>query len=120
MTRRSHGALTWWEQQRWKYNLGILAAGPCAFILYTMAVWSWVPEPEITAFSVLGQGVMYLLMMVAANLCYLLGPASEGLFRPKNRQRYRTISFALGLAFSVAIPFLAPLQVFLTYGRATS
>jgi hypothetical protein len=66
-------------------------------------------EFEITAFTILFQGTAYLLAMGVANISYNLGRWSEARFQPSNLPRYRRWTFGLGLAFSVALPFCAPL-----------
>ena len=66
-------------------------------------------EVEITPFTVLVQGVGYLIMMGVANLLYSLGPLSERLVRPANADRYRQLCYRLGFWFSVLLPSSIPL-----------
>jgi hypothetical protein len=48
-------------------------------------------------------GIGYLFMMAIANVCYFAGPLSESLIKPQNVERYRRMTFQLGLWFSVVI-----------------
>jgi hypothetical protein len=108
----------WWASLRGLYNFGLIVAGVVAFVCY-MIVMGWIgdnvrgpngqkPEIEITLFTTMFQGCGYLFMMGIANLCYYLGPICEILVKPRNVNRYRAITFHLGLWFSVALPFLVP------------
>ena len=103
----------WWESRRMLYNKGLVIAGVLAFVCYVGVVSSdrfmqAHPEAEITVFTTLFQGVGYLFMMAIANLCYLLGPASEHLIRPASVNTYRKVMFGLGFWFSVLLPFCIP------------
>ena len=66
------------------------------------------PEAEITLFTTAFQGIGYLFMMGVANVCYFAGPLSESLIKPKNVDRYRRVTFQLGMWFSVLLPFSIP------------
>ncbi len=109
------GTFRWWEAQRWKYNVGMLVAGPTAFVLYAIATWIWVPMPEITLFTMLFQGIGYLFAMGLANVFYFVGPLGEMLVSLRKRALYRRVVFALGFWFSVGLPFLVPLMIVLFY-----
>lgn len=80
----------WWEARRLRYNLALVAAGFGSFVLYCIVCGTIlgrvVPpnEIEITIFTMLFQGVGYLLCMGLANVCYLLGPISETLMSQRN------------------------------------
>jgi hypothetical protein len=66
-------------------------AGVVAFIAYAVlgsVLLSDDPEFEITIFTILFQGVAYLLMMGVSNLCFFLGPLSEKLLSPTDPQRF--------------------------------
>ena len=93
----------------------MLIAGPTAFVLYAVATSIWVPMPEITLFTMLFQGIGYLMAMGLANICYFLGPLGELLFGLRRRARYRRVCYALGFWFSVGLPFLIPLMIVLFY-----
>jgi hypothetical protein len=98
----------WWEARRLRYNVGLINAGILAFIA-CMVVGSALLPPEadfeVTPFTVLGQGVGYLLMIAVANVGYFLGPLSERLTRPADPERYLRICYRLGFWFSVLLPF---------------
>jgi hypothetical protein len=87
----------WWEARRLRYNLALIAAGIGSFLLYCIVCGTIlervVPpnEIEITIFTVLFQGVGYLLCMGLANVCYLLGPISETVIKPKEPDKFRSI-----------------------------
>jgi hypothetical protein len=63
------------------------------------------------------QAVGYVFAMALANALYGLGALSEKLVRPRNPQAWRCTMFALGLGFSVALPFVVPLIAFFTWVR---
>ena len=73
------------------------------------------PDAEITLFTTAFQGIGYLFMMAIANVCYFAGPLSELLSKPQNIERYRRMTFQLGLWFSVHLPFAIPLIVAWSY-----
>lgn len=108
----------WWRQGRLKYNKGLVVAGLLAFacyaIVYELVAKRLGPEAEITLFTTLFQGIGYLFMMGVANICYNLGALAERLIRPKDLDRFRRISFALGFWGSVALPFAIPVLVLLS------
>lgn len=105
----------WWEGRRLRYNIGLAVAGWTAWALAAMAIWTLTPllpfrtdNPEVTLFTVLIQGILYLLVMAVANLFYLLGPLSEAVLRPVDVDGYRRRMFGLGFWFSAALPFAYP------------
>lgn len=53
-------------------------------------------------------GTLYLLLMGAANICYLAGVALEAWMRPADPARYRAHACRLGLLGSIALPFALP------------
>ena len=53
-------------------------------------------------------GTLYLLLMGAANVCYLAGVALEAWLRPADPSHYRANAYLLGLLGSLALPFAAP------------
>jgi hypothetical protein len=109
-------AENWWAARRLRYNLGLIVAGPLAFLCYA-AVVDWCirikapGEFEITIFTAAFQGGCYLFMIAMANVCYLLGPLSERIVRPKNIATYRKTAFRVGFWFSVLLPFVVPALV---------
>jgi hypothetical protein len=111
---------TWWRSHRLSYNLCLVGAGISAFLIHCAIIWTRCPpvdEFEITAFTVAFQAAGYLIAMGLSNVFYFLGPWSEGLLHPKNTRRFRSIVFGLGVAFSVALPFLVPLSDFMLVPR---
>jgi hypothetical protein len=102
----------WWRRQRLRYNVALLLAGAVAFAVYVGVVEqrsSTCPGFETTAFTTAIQGVGFLIAVGTANLFYNLGQWSETRLSPRNVRRYRRRVFGAGLAFSVALPFCAPL-----------
>ncbi|MCW5867860.1 MAG: hypothetical protein KIS61_11415 [Candidatus Eremiobacteraeota bacterium] len=104
----------WWESRRWRYNVKLAVAGWVAFAFYCLVCSTLLPrvvpagEIEITLFTTLFQGIGYLVAMGVANVCYLLGPLVESLVNPQRPDSLRQSLYALGTAFSVALPFLIP------------
>lgn len=111
----SDGTWRWWEGRRLRYNIGLAVAGWAAWALASAVIWTMgallpfrTDNPEMTLFTVLIQGILYLLIMAAANLFYLAGPLSEAVLRPMDVDGYRRRMFGLGFWFSVALPFAYP------------
>ena len=73
------------------------------------------PCAEITLFTTVFQGLGFLFMIAVANVCYLAGPLSESIIRPRNVDRFRRVTFQLGFWFSVLLPFAIPVIVALSY-----
>jgi hypothetical protein len=113
-------ARTWWEHRRLRYNIGLVIAGLLAFVSYVAVVDRGIstgamPCAEITLFTTVFQGLGFLFMVAVANVCYLAGPLSESIIKPRNIDRYRRITFQLGFWFSVLLPFTIPLVVASSY-----
>jgi hypothetical protein len=111
---------SWWEQRRLRYNIGLVIAVVSAFVCYVVVVDRGIcigtmPDAEITLFTTAFQGIGYLFMMAIGNVCYFSGPLSESLIGPQNVERYRHMTFQLGLWFSVLLPFAIPLIVAWSY-----
>lgn len=111
-------AWSWWETRRLRYNLALAVAGWLAWGGYAAAIWGLGPyarlevdEGEITLFTVLIQGVAYLIVMGAANVCFLLGPLAETIIKPADTDRFRRRAFAMGFWGSAALPFAFPALV---------
>jgi len=101
----------WWSARRLRYNIGLVVAGILAFIAYAVIGSTLLPvdaDFEVTLFTILFQGVGYLVMIAVANVCYFLGPLSERFVRPTDPERYRRICYRLGFWFSVLLPFSIP------------
>jgi hypothetical protein len=97
-----------------------VTAGLLAFVCYVLVVDRGIaigtmPDAEITLFTTAFQGVGYLFMMAVANVFYFAGPLSESLIKPQNIDRYRRVTFQIGLSFSVLLPFIIPLIVAWSY-----
>ena len=73
------------------------------------------PCAEITLFTTVFQGLGFLFMIAVANVCYLAGPLSESIIRPRNVDRFRRVTFQLGFWFSVLLPFAIPVIVAFSY-----
>jgi hypothetical protein len=111
---------SWWEKRRLRYNFGLVIAGVLAFVCYVLVVDRGIsigtmPDAEITLFTTAFQGMGYLFMMAVANVCFFAGPLSESLVKPTNVDRYRRVTFQLGLWFSVLLPFTIPIIVAWSY-----
>jgi len=107
-------AWEWWGARRLRYNLALLLAGGAAFALYLFALavrCSGEPDVEVTLVNLAFQGVVYLLAMGVANLCYNLGPSLEPCLGRRDVTAYRRVAFNAGLWFSVALPFVIPLMI---------
>ena len=105
-------AWSWWEARRLRYNLALAAAGWAAYGLMLLvmltsgrAPWiDWQGGLSMTLFL----GTLYLLLMGAANVCYLAGVALEAWMRPADPARYRNHAWRLGLLGSITLPFAVP------------
>lgn len=107
----------WWEARRRRYNVGLVVAGLFAFLAYATIGATLVPEEadfEISLFTVAFWGIVYLLLIAVANVCYFLGPVSEWCVRPSDPARYRRVCYALGFGFSVLLPFSMPVMLAIT------
>ncbi len=111
----------WWNNNRLKYNVGIIISGIISFILYLIIVEfvvlkspkNW--EGEITIFTLFFQGLGFLIMLGFANIFYYLGSFSERLIKPKNTEKYRNYMFNLGYWFSLSLPMLIPISLLIEY-----
>ena len=106
-------AWAWWQGRRLTYNLCLAAAGWAAYGLNAAVFYYGFRHPiwmtlmggvSMTLF--LGSG--FLLLMGAANICFLLGPLAEAWLRPADVAGYRHTAWGLGLGGSIALPFLFP------------
>ncbi len=102
-------ASSWWAARRLRYNLILLLGAAGSFVSLLAVGWLFearLPCLEITAFSVLFGGILFVAGLGLANLCYFLGPLSERLVHPKNVLAFRRAAFTLGTGFSLALIFL--------------
>lgn len=109
----------WWSDKRYLYNLGLVLSGIIAFILYVIVGVNFIipydEEFEITLFTIVFQGIGYLIMIVFANLFYSLGVTQDLNHNKENTDDFRKNLFNLGFWFSVSLPFLAPLWLLISY-----
>ncbi|HEY6908256.1 MAG TPA: hypothetical protein VI356_02735 [Myxococcales bacterium] len=121
-------ARAWWEARRKLYNMALVLAGLGAFACYAAVLEHFscsgvncagnVEDTEITLFTIFFQGLGYLVAMAVANVAFSLGAVTETFIRPKNAMRWRRTVFALGLAVSVALPFMVPVLVALQFAHS--
>lgn len=109
-------AWRWWEARRLRYNVGLAIAGWSAWGLFAVEMLMFRPLAEdstvlLTPAIILGQGLVWLVIMGVANILYLLGPFSEMVLRPSEPEAYRRRMFGLGFWGSMAVPFLFPATV---------
>jgi hypothetical protein len=102
-------ASQWWAARRLRYNLALLLGAVASFLSLVAVGWVFaarLPCVEITLFSIAAGGILFLVGLGLANLCYFLGPLSERWLHPKNVVGFRRLAFLLGTAFSLALIFL--------------
>jgi hypothetical protein len=108
-----------WRGRRLRFNIALLTSGFFAGLAFVAALvaWNFWPPPaeevghaDFEMLSLVLAPVAYGVAMGIANLCYLLGPASEVLLRPRNVDAVRRRAYALGVSFSVALPWFVPLN----------
>jgi hypothetical protein len=108
----SEDSWSWWQARRLSYNLALAVAGWVAygatlvmFMIDGRPMWrDWQGGLSMTLFL----GVVFLVLMGVANVCYLIGPALEAWLRPPDPTAFRKSAYALGLWGSVALPFAFP------------
>ena len=109
----------WWNSRRSKYNLGLVITGISAFILYCiLGIFLIAPHDlnfEITIFSILFQGIGFLIMILLANICYQFGFIIDKTFNKTNSEKYRERLFNFGYYFSISLPLLVPLMIVVEY-----
>ena len=112
----ANDSFRWWLERLPRYNLGLIIAGLSAFMAYLLIGTLLLPASagfEVTFFSLLFQSIGYLILMVFANLCFLIGPVSESMLRPDDVASYRKKWHTLGCRLSFVLPFGAPLVLLL-------
>ena len=108
---RADDAWRWWESRRLRYNIGLAIAGASAwgvFAAESLLMTDWF---SLSVSGTLATGLLWLVAMGVANLLYVLGPVSERVLKPTDRDAYRRRVFGLGFWFSMAVPFLVPAAV---------
>lgn len=109
----------WWSEKRTNYNLGLVVSGILAFVLYVILgvnlIMPYDDDFEITLFTIVPQGIGYLIMILIANLLYSLGVSCDLNYNKENTEKFRKNLFRLGFWFSVSLPFLAPLRILISF-----
>lgn len=109
----------WWSDKRYHYNLGLILSGIIAFVLYVIVcvnlIMPYDEDFDITLFTIIFQGISYLIMIGFANLFYSLGVIHDLNYNKENTNDFRKNLFNLGFWFSVSLPFLAPLWLLISY-----
>ncbi|HEY1448658.1 MAG TPA: hypothetical protein VGF33_08975 [Caulobacteraceae bacterium] len=103
----------WWQSRRLGYNLALAAAGWAAYglnvaLFYGFRRTLWQDWPHAVSMTLL-LGVAFLVLIGAANVFYLLGPAVESAVKPADPARFRRTAYSMGFWGSVALPFAFPL-----------
>jgi hypothetical protein len=99
-------AREWWGARRGHYFRWLAFSGIGACLLF-FALACFLPDLKVpTVFELFGSGLLYVVFLRCANICYCIGPLSERLFRPSDIGCYRRVAYALGFWFSCALPFL--------------
>lgn len=109
----------WWTEKRSKYNVGLIVSGILAFILYVILgvnlIMPYDDDFEITLFTIVPQGIGYLIMILIANLLYSLGFSCDLNHNRGITEKFRENLFHLGFWLAVSLPFLAPLMILISY-----
>jgi hypothetical protein len=106
----------WWSTQRATYNITLAIAFWIAVVSW-FAIWALFEE-RLPCFEINGASLFLGIILFGfgvglANICYLLGPLSERLVRPRTPKLFRRCVFGIGLAFSLTLIFF-PVGVTLT------
>ena len=110
----------WWEQRRAAYNVLVGGVGS----LGSAVLYPFIPKEGASTGSILFvMLVLAALYGVAANTCYTLGWALEGLLQKYSKlpsNRLGALSYSAGLVFSAGITLLIPVLMvifFVYFGR---
>jgi hypothetical protein len=105
------GRRAWWSARRRRYNITLLVAAAVAGVML-LTLWALFedrfPCLEVTAVILFFWGLLFLVGVSLANICYFLGPLSEWIIRPRNALAFRRLTYGAGVAFSLLLIF-APL-----------
>jgi hypothetical protein len=110
---------TFWSTRRRRYNIALVASCLVASVAFfaVLVAWEvWPPPPgefahvDFEMLSLIGGPIVCAVGLALANVCYSLGATVEMLLRPHNPEAFRRRAFSLGLAFSVALPWIVPLN----------
>lgn len=108
-----------WSTRRRSYNVALVASGVgagFAFFAVLIAWEVWPPPPgdcaraDFEMLSIIGGPIAFAVGVGLANVCYSVGPLVELLLRPRNANAFRQRAFTIGRAFSVALPWIVPLN----------
>jgi hypothetical protein len=109
----------WWRQRRFQYNIFLALAGIIAFIYYailgSLLIAPYVDDFEITLFTILFQGIGYLIMMGIANIFYNLGYWIDKKYNKQNSDNFRSRLYKAGCWFSCSLPLLIPVIIIIEY-----
>lgn len=109
-------AWSWWQARRFRYNVALAIAGLIAYAaeIALLSVFHQLDWANLMAFAsaTLFLGILFLVLMGAANVAFLLGPLMESLVRPADLGRFRRVAFAMGYWGSFALPFVFPALTF--------
>lgn len=103
----------WWSSHHLPYNPALMTT---AMIAYTINVTLLVvapaafPDVEFSLMMIFTDGILFTFGLAAANVCYLLGAATERMVRPRDVDRFRKFLFGAGLSFSIALLLLPTLM----------
>ncbi|MET3109465.1 hypothetical protein AAKU58_004322 [Oxalobacteraceae bacterium GrIS 1.18] len=101
-------AMEWWSTQRPRYNKILIVAAPTSFASLLLVWWAFesrLPCLEITGLSIALGGILFLIGLGLANLCYFFGPFFEKILNPKNAHMFRQTVFYIGTGFSISLIF---------------
>jgi hypothetical protein len=110
---------TFWSTRRRRYNLALVASGVAAGIAFfaVLVAWEvWPPPPgefahaDFEMLSLIGGPIIFAIGVGLANLCYSVGARVELFLRPRNPEAFRRRAFSIGVAVSVALPWLVPVN----------
>jgi hypothetical protein len=95
---------TFWSTRRRRYNLALVASAVGAGVAFfaTLVAWEFWPPPP----GEFAHADFDMLSLVGGSV----GAKIELLLRPRNPEAFRRRAFSLGLAFSVALPWIVPLN----------
>lgn len=74
-----------WQKNRKRYNIALIIAGFFGFLSYCIVGASLIPYFETTIFTIIPQGLMYLIMMLFANIGYTFLMHIDSLFNHSNQ-----------------------------------
>ena len=109
----------WWSERRRTYNMGLIAAGILSFIAYailgTILIMPYDNSFEITLFTIIFQGIGFLIMLAVANVFYFLGPFVDRIINKNREEKISRLLFNLGFGFSIFLLFLIPIMLVVQY-----